>query len=154
MRPPPRLFLDSCVLIEGLVAPWSAARGIMILARAAVFAFVLADIVIEETERALARKLGGGYGGAATLRADFRLLLRRLRAERVPHATRAEFEEARQWIGHFNDVPVLAAALKARPDWLLTDNTTHFDSRVAARTELRIVTPAEFLRQCGRIFGP
>ena len=75
----PRVFLDSGVLIEGLVSPWSAARGVLILGRAALFTFVLAEIVVEETERALLRKLAQGYGGAARLRDDFRLLMKRLR---------------------------------------------------------------------------
>ena len=77
----PRVFLDSCVLIEGLVAPWSASRGVLILGRAALFRFVLAEIVIEETERALAGKLGDAYGGRERLRADFRLLLNRLKPQ-------------------------------------------------------------------------
>jgi len=147
----PRVFLDSCVLIEGLVAPWSASRGVLILGRAALFIFVLAEIVIEETERALVAKLGAGYGGGQHLRHDFRLLLRRLTVERVPHVSEREFELARRWIRHLNDAPVLAAALKARPDWLLTGNRAHFDTEVSARTGLRIVAPAEFLEQSVRL---
>jgi len=42
------VFPDSCVLIEGLVAPWSASRGVLILGRAALFRFAVAEFVIEE----------------------------------------------------------------------------------------------------------
>jgi hypothetical protein len=38
---PIRIFVDSNVLIEGLFAPWSAARAILILARVGVFRLVL-----------------------------------------------------------------------------------------------------------------
>ena len=149
----PRVFPDSCVLIEGLVAPWSASRGVLILGRAALFRFAVAEFVIEETERVLAGKLGGTYGGRELLRADFRLLLKRLRVERIPHVSQEEFRQARALIRHANDAPVLAAALKAAPDWVLTDNTAHFTAEVSARTGLRIATPEEFLRQAGRLFG-
>ena len=148
----PRVFLDSGVLIEGLVSPWSAARGVLILGRAALFTFVLAEIVVEETERALLRKLAQGYGGAARLRDDFRLLMKRLRVERIQHVSPARFEAARRLIRHLNDAPVLAAAIVARPDWLVTGNTKTV--AVARRTGLRIVTPTSFLEKSGAILSP
>jgi hypothetical protein len=48
---------------------------------------------------------------------------------------------------------VLAAAMKALPDWVLTYNTAHFTAEVAVRTGLRIATPEEFLKNAGRLFG-
>lgn len=146
----PRVFPDSCVLIEGLVAPWSASRGVLILGRSALFDFVVAEIVVEETERALAAKLGSGYGGQQRLLEDLQLLLQRLKVERFPHVSATEFERARRLIRHTNDVPVIAAAAKAKPDWLLTTNVSHFNSEVAHRTGLRIATPAAFLDTAGR----
>lgn len=95
---------------------------------------------------------GGAYGGRERLRAVFRLLLKRLRVERIPHVSQEESRQARAPIRHANDAPVLAA-LKALPDWVLTDNTAHFAAEVSARTGLRIATPEEFLRQAGRLFG-
>jgi len=62
----------------------------LILGRAALFRFAVAEFVIEETERVLAGKLGGTYGGRELLRADFRLLLKRLRVERIPHVSQEE----------------------------------------------------------------
>ena len=112
---------------------------------------MLAEIVIEETGRALARKIGPQYGGQRQLRNDFKLLLERLIVERVPHVSHPEFEAASRLIRHRNDAPVLAAALKAKPDWLLSSNTAHFSPAVAKRTGLRIAAPADFLDQCARI---
>jgi predicted nucleic acid-binding protein len=50
---PIRVFVDSNVLIEGLFAPWSSARAILILARASAFRLVLSPYVEVEVERAL-----------------------------------------------------------------------------------------------------
>jgi len=147
----PRVFLDSCVLVEGLAAPWSASRGVLILGRSMRFTFVLAEVVLDETERALAAKFGDDYGGAQLIKYDLALLLQRVKVERVSHISQQEFRAARAWIRHFNDVAVLGAAVKARPDWLLTNNTNHFDNDVSKRTGLRIATPAELLIQFGRI---
>jgi hypothetical protein len=148
----PRVFLDSCVLIEGLVAPWSGSRGVLILGRTALFKFALADIVVEETERALLARVGAGYGGAQRLRDDLALLLGRLDVERIPHASVAEVERVRTWIRHRADVPVLAAAVQARPDWFLTDNVGHFNAAVSARSGLTIATPGRFLQEAGKLF--
>jgi hypothetical protein len=80
--------------------------------------------------------------------AEFRAVLKRLATERVPHVSRSEFDIARAWIRHQNDVPVLAAAVNAKPDWLLTANTSegHFDLNVSARPGIRIASPGELLR--------
>ncbi len=130
--------------MEGLACPWSNSHGLLILARS-LFTIVLDEIVQEETERALHRKLQTGYRG--DLLADYRGLMQRLVVERVPHVSRKEFEQARPWIRHQNDVPVLAAAVQAKPDWLLTANTSdgHFDASASDRTGIRTATPKEFL---------
>jgi hypothetical protein len=46
----------------------------------------------------------------------------------------------------------LVSALKAAPDWFLTTNTRHFTKQVAARTQLKIVTPREFMAGI-KVFG-
>jgi hypothetical protein len=48
---------------------------------------------------------------------------------------------------HVNDLPVVVAAMAARPDWVISENETHWNARVAERTGLRIVTPHSFLRE-------
>jgi hypothetical protein len=75
-----------------------------------------------------------------------------MKTERIPHATDEEFLAAAPLIDHQNDVPVLAAAISARPDWLLTDNIRHFNQKVSASTGITIVTPSQFLKRAGAIF--
>jgi hypothetical protein len=147
-----RVFLDSCVLIEGICAPWSDSRGVLILGRSSLFRFVLAEMVIEETGRALAKRLGPAFGGEHRLKDEFLFLLERLDIERVPRASAEDVRQTRSLIRHINDVPILAAAINAKPDWLLTDNTSHFNSTVSEKTSLRIAAPRDFLLHCGQLF--
>lgn len=146
---PVRVFPDSNVLVEGLFAPWSASRAVLILARAELFRLVLSPYVEEEVERALLKVLARDEAEGSRLIDDYGLALKLLRPERTPRITREEFDTHRSLIRHGNDVPVLVTAIRARPDWLVTGNTEHFTEEVAARTGLRIVTPHEFLRLCG-----
>lgn len=71
----------------------------MVCNAGAPLTFVLAEIVLEQTEGALRRKVAGG-----DLIAEFRALMERLAAEKVPHVSRSECESARMWIRHQNDV--------------------------------------------------
>lgn len=140
-----RVFVDSNVLIEGLFAPWSASRAILILARAGVFRLVLSPYVEAEVERALLKRLAGDSEEGSRLIDDYALALKLVAPERTERITREEFESHRALIRHINDVPVLVTAIKAQPDWLVTANTEHFNADVAARTGLQIATPREFL---------
>lgn len=131
-----RVFVDSNVLIEGLFAPWSASRAILILARAGVLRLVLSPC--SSVSLAIRRR-------GSRLIDDYALALKLVAPERTKRITREEFESHRALIRHINDVPVLVTAIKAQPDWLVTANTEHFNADVAARTGLQIATPREFL---------
>jgi predicted nucleic acid-binding protein len=146
---PVRVFPDSNVLVEGLFAPWSASRALLILARAGLFRLVLSPYVEEEVERALLKVLAKDEAEGSRLIDDYDLALKLLAPERTPRISREEFDANRHLIRHGNDVAVLVTAVKAKPDWLVTANTEHFTPEVAARTGLRIVTPPDFLRMCG-----
>lgn len=147
--PAARVFADSNVLVEGLFSPWSASRAILILARVRLFRLVLSPYVEKEVERALLRRLDIDYQAGSRLIDDYALAMHLLDPERLDRITKAEFDAHRHLIRHINDVPVLLTAVKAKPDWLVTSNTEHFNDEVAARTGLRIVTPHGFLRQIG-----
>ena len=60
--------------------------------------------------------------------------------------TAQEITAVSRIIRHLNDAPVLAAAINAQADWLLSNNTEHFTPAVARRTGLRIATPYQFFR--------
>jgi predicted nucleic acid-binding protein len=50
------------------------------------------------------------------------------------------------------DAPILAAALAARADRLVTLNSKHFTPTVAARAGIVIQTPAAFIQEARSVF--
>lgn len=141
----PRIFLDSGVLLEGLLSPWSASRGVLILSRRRVFKIILAEYVRGEVEDNLLALLAREPRLANEAIDALRKLLQLLKPESVSLPTKEEVDRHRHLIRHQADIPVLVSALKAAPDWFLTTNTRHFTRQVAARTHLKIVTPQEFV---------
>jgi len=141
----PRLFLDSGGVLEGLYAPWSVSRAILIHGRRGTVTIILAEYVRGEVENNLLELLATNPQ-LATDTIDYDTLLQLLKPEPVPMPTPEEIDRARHLIRHQADVPVLVSALKASPDWLLTTNTRHFTPQVAARTGLKIATPQAFLQ--------
>ena len=59
--PVPRLFLDSGVWLEGLLAPWNVPRAILIHARRKVFTLILAEYVRNDIRREFFRLLPGAF---------------------------------------------------------------------------------------------
>ena len=137
----PRVFLDSGVLLEGLLAPWSGSRALLILSRRRVFKIILAEYVQGEVEENLLELLASDSRLANETIDAYSTLLQLLEPEFIPLPSKQEIDRHRHLIRHQADVPVLVSALKAAPDWLLTTNTRHFTRQVALRAQLKIVTP-------------
>lgn len=142
---PPRVFLDSGVLLEGLLAPWSASRAVLVLSRRRVFKIILAKYVQGEVEENLLELLAADPRIGDDIINVYGTLLRLLDPEFVALPSKQEVERHRHLIRHQADVPVLVSALKASPDWFLTTNTRHFNKQVALRTQLKISTPQDFV---------
>lgn len=148
----PRVFLDSGVLLEGLLAPWSASRALLILSRRRVFKIILAEYVRGEVEDNLLELLAPNPRLANETINAYSTLLRLLKPEIISLPTKQEIDRHRYLIRHQTDVPVLVSAMKAVPDWFLTTNTRHFTKQVALRTQLKILTPQEFITSI-RVLG-
>jgi len=150
-RQPLRLFLDTGVLIDGFFDPWGPCKGVLILATSrGQFRVVVAEPVAEEfrpnTEKKLARL---SEDEVATVRASITGWFGRARPERAPWPLEADLLAHAGLITtvrHRSDMPAVVAALLARPDWVLSTNTDHWNEKLAAHTRLRIATPASFLR--------
>jgi hypothetical protein len=130
--------------LEGLLAPWSASRAVLILSRRRVFKIILAEYVQGEVEDNLLELLASDSRLAIETIDAYSTLLQLLEPEFIPLPSKQEIDRHRHLIRHQADVPVLVSALKAAPDWFLTTNTRHFTKPVALRTQLKIVTPQEF----------
>lgn len=141
------LFLDSNILLEGMRSRWGLSKAVLSLCAAHIHQLVLAQHVIKEVEGALLEVLRDrSHEEADDLLADYFTFTDKARPVIVPLAAPQEITAASRIIHHLNDAPVLAAAINARPDWLLSNNTEHFTPTVAQRTGLRIATPYEFFR--------
>lgn len=109
---------------------------------------VLSEYVINEVENALLRLASEGAMTQKELERmidDYILCIDLM----APEIIRVEINEPEmqraRFIRHLHDVPVLAAALKAKPDWLLSLNRKHFSDDIAQSVGIRIATPTGFL---------
>ena len=150
---PIRLFLDTGVIIEGCLGAWGSCKAALVLATIKVnFTVVLGEAIEIELRDAVAHKAAGLAPAAAR---DFTTgvdgWLARVRIERHPRPSAGEVQAAMATIlpalRHQNDLPAVVTAMLARPDWVLSTNTEHWNDAVAARTGLRIATPLAFLSQ-------
>jgi predicted nucleic acid-binding protein len=142
-----RLFLDSNVLMAGIISAWGLDKAALSLCAARVCKLVLAEVVRDEVERNLilhAQALPSFEAG--DLVEQYHRLVQHSDPEIISYPSVALVHSSRHLIRHAADVPVLLSAMAGAPDWLLTHNTRHFTQAVAKRTGLRIATPATFFR--------
>ncbi len=147
-----RLFLDSNVLIAGIVSSWGLDKATLSLCAAKICKLVLAEVVRDEVEENLrlhAERLPSLDADQSISR--LRRLIRLTDPELVPYPERELVLSSRGLIRHAADVPVLLSAMASKPDWLLTHNTKHFTKAISQRTSLRIATPAAFFRQLSKL---
>jgi predicted nucleic acid-binding protein len=141
------LFLDSNVILGGIVAKWGLDKAALSLCAARIARLVLAEIVRDEVEENLslhARSLS--IVKSDRLIDEFHRLIDLADPELVSYPDVEFVRMSRSLIRHEADVPVLVSAITAKPDWLLSNNTKHFNAAVAKRTGLRIATPNQFFR--------
>jgi predicted nucleic acid-binding protein len=146
-RPKIRLFLDSNVLLGGILSPWGLDKATLSLCAARLCKLVLAEVVRDEVEANLlhhTRRLPTRESDQ--LIEHYHRLIKLTHPELVPYPNPERVRESHHLIRHAADVPVPLSAIASKPDWLLTHNTKHFTPAVAKRTTLRIATPADFFR--------
>ncbi|MEW6683484.1 MAG: putative toxin-antitoxin system toxin component, PIN family [Nitrospirota bacterium] len=132
------MFLDTSALIAGLISQTGAAREVLRLCEAGVVETLVSPQVLTEADRNLSEKLPG-------LVADYRLLIQSIAPTLVDDPAPTEVSRLSGVI-HSNDAPILAAAIEAEADYLVTWNTKHFHQpRVRQAVRFQIVTPGEFL---------
>jgi hypothetical protein len=141
------LFLDSNVLIGGIVSPWCLDKAVLSLCASRICRLVLAEVVRDEVEEAILLRSGAlSPSEAEQVIADYRKLIALTDPELVPYPDVERVRSNRHLIRHLADVPALLSAMASAPDWLLTHNTKHFTQDVARRAGLRIATPTAFFQ--------
>ncbi|NKE70192.1 putative toxin-antitoxin system toxin component, PIN family [Candidatus Manganitrophus noduliformans] len=138
-----RVFLDTSALIAGIISTTGAARELLRLSEAGIIETLLSRQVLTEADRNLSEKL-------PALISDFHLLVRQIEPVVVEDPSRSVIAQAARVI-HHKDAPILAAAVNAKADYLVTWNTRHFHkSSVKGAVRFKIMTPGEFLEEFRR----
>ena len=133
-----QVFIDTSALIAGILSPTGAAHEVLRLCETHVVQAVMSRQVLVEADRNLADKL-------PAIMPEYRAFLKHLAPRIVADPPRTAVELAKELI-HHNDAPILAAALLANVDYLVTWNTRHFQKKaVRDAAPFPIVTPGEFL---------
>ena len=132
-----RVFLDTSALLSGLNSPTGAAGVIIAACRTKEIIPVISAQIIEESQRNIARKF-------PKLETSFQAFLL-LPPEITPDPTLEQIRRAYQ-ILPTSDAPILAAALKAKPDVLVTwDVHDFFRKEVRDRALFLILLPGDFV---------
>lgn len=134
-----RVFIDTSALLAGLNSPHGAAGTILAACFSRTLTPVISPQIIEEAERNIPVKFPE-LGDAWT---SFLLIP----PEITPQPSLKETREAYRLLPT-SDAPILASALKAKPDALVTWNTRDFlRKEVMLSTPFPILIPRRFLEQ-------
>ena len=141
-----RVFLDSSVLISGIISQTGASSAILDLGEATEIIIILSKGVLVETDRVFEKKFPNLIG-------DFRNFIKNLSPLIVNDASSEEIREAERVISDKDDAPILAAAKKVNIHYLVSLDIKHFH-RPKARAYFKnpIVTPAQFLTEFRHVF--
>lgn len=142
----PRVFLDASVLFAAAASATGASRAIIVLAEIGLIKVIVSPQVLEEAERNLSRK-------APRALPFYRQVIASLDIGIVGEPTPDKVAECAEVI-EAKDAPILAVAMEAKPDRLVTLNTKDFVvPEVIAFSRLTIQTPGEFVQEIRRIFA-
>jgi len=137
-RRPWRAFLDASALIAGLLSPTGGAHEALRLFEIGVVELIVSRQVLVEADRNLTAKL-------PALLDVYHDFLHRL-SPNIVEDPGCEAVGRAMTVIHHADAPILAAAVAAHVDYLITWNTRHFHKKpVQEFVSFHIVTPAEFL---------
>ncbi|MDD2510190.1 MAG: PIN domain-containing protein [Syntrophomonas sp.] len=130
-----RIFLDSSVIIAGLASPQGGSREILNLAELRVLIPIISAEVVREATRNIEKKLPAYLP-------HFYHLFRSL-AFIIVEANEESIKKAASLINR-HDVKILASALTARVDWLISLDK-HFLNIDMDKVPFRIGSPGDFL---------
>lgn len=140
MAPPASLFVDTSALFSGLWSSQGGARALLQLGELQRVRLLVSPEVMDEMERVLRRK-------APDLLADITLVLDRARVEVVASGCAEEIEACTKWTRHLGDAHILAAARRAKADYLVTLDREHLlaNRAVIEHGGIPIGTPGDAL---------
>jgi predicted nucleic acid-binding protein len=137
---PLRVFLDSNVIVSGLLSDKGPPRIILDLLslKLPFFVGLTGKYNLIEIERNLRKKMPG-------ILSVYKEYLAKLNLRVIPLP---RHEEVRGYLGIIahKDIPVLISAIRGRADFLVTGDKQHFERlKGAGKYPLKIITPSEFI---------
>jgi predicted nucleic acid-binding protein len=138
--PKVRIFFDSSALFAGILSSGGAARALLVLSEMGRIELLVSEQVIVETERSLARK-------TPIALPEFRQAARDAELKILKGPSAKAVRKCLRMISDPSDAPILAAAIEAKVDYLVTHNRKHFldDPKVMEKSGLRIGAPGDAL---------
>jgi predicted nucleic acid-binding protein len=138
-KPQRRIFLDSSVLYAAAFSKSGPARRLILKGLEGSIALVISDLVLEETKRNLTKN--------APQTLPYFTILADLLSPFIINPTKAQVLKAAQ-IVHLKDAPIVAAAAKAKADYLATHDVKHLLTHAQAIADaygITVIAPAELL---------
>jgi predicted nucleic acid-binding protein len=137
----PRIFLDSSVLISGIMSQRGASYALLLLAELGLIRVIVCPYIRKETERNLALKV-------PEILPLYHQLTARINWE-IEQDPPSDDVLPLISIIPAKDAPVLAAAINSKPDRLVTLDTGHFirAMSVSQQSGLLICTPGDLIRE-------
>lgn len=134
------IFLDSSVLIAGVISETGAAHALLQLGESEDIFLTVSEMVLVESERTIAKKSPRNLN-------DLRTTIKTAKLRIVADPSRKEVEANLYLMKDPTDVPILLAAMKAKVDYLATHNRKHFldDPKVIENSNLSIGSPGDAL---------
>ena len=138
-----RIFVDANVLIAGADSRSGASNAVLQLAEVGLFRLVVSRQVLDEAERNVRKKLPRALPNLVAL-------LAQLPFEIVSDPADAD---CLRWVDviELKDTPILAAAVLAKVDRMVTLNTKDFTPEVAQASGLSIQTPSALIQDLRRL---
>jgi predicted nucleic acid-binding protein len=134
------VFIDSSVLYAAAFSPTGPARRLILKGLEGSVALSLSDLVLEETKRNLTKNTPSAL--------PYFTILADLFSSFVINPTKTEVRKAAQ-IVHLKDAPIVAAAAKAKADYLATHDVKHLLNHaqaIEATYGITVLAPSELVR--------
>jgi predicted nucleic acid-binding protein len=139
-NPQRSVFLDSSVLYAAVFSATGPARRLLLKGLQGSITLSISEFVLEETKRNLVKN--------APAALPFLTIIADLLAPQVTNPTKAAVLKAAQVV-HLKDAPIVAAAAKAKADYLATHDVKHLLTHAPAIDKaygITVLAPADALR--------
>jgi predicted nucleic acid-binding protein len=148
------IFADSNVFVEALFVENSCAAIIMQMVVAQEYGLATCAAVLKDVERAISHKTRHSQEAAEEALKRWSVMVERTKLvvidDASPEEVRATFTTYIATMRHRNDIPILAAALRRKPDFIISNNREHFNDAVGEKSGIRMLSCAEFLGMVAR----